>query len=70
MLRIRPYKTTDAQTVLSWIPNEKVFYQWSAGTLGQYPPSLSDFSKLGELMQFTALEDKEIVGYFTLRNTG
>ena len=70
MLRIRPYKTTDAKTVLSWIPNEKVFYQWSAGTLGQYPPSLADFSKLGELMQFTALEDKEIVGYFTLRNTG
>ena len=34
MLRIRPYKPSDAETVLSWCRDEKSFYQWTAGILG------------------------------------
>ena len=33
MLRIRPYKASDADTILSWCQDEKTFYQWSAGTV-------------------------------------
>ncbi len=28
MIRVRPYKDTDADTILSWCKDEKSFYQW------------------------------------------
>lgn len=37
MIRVRPYKDTDADTILSWSKDEKSFYQWTAGVLGNYP---------------------------------
>ena len=33
MIRIRPYKASDVNTILSWCQDEKVFYQWTAGIL-------------------------------------
>ncbi len=32
-----PYQEQDAQKVISWITSERMFYQWSAGVLGDYP---------------------------------
>ena len=43
MLRIRPYKASDADTILSWCQDEKTFYQWSAGILGNYPITQNEF---------------------------
>ena len=37
MIGIRPYKPEDAATILSWCRDEKAFYKWSAGVLGDYP---------------------------------
>lgn len=37
MLRLRPYKSCDARYISKWINDEKSFYQWSAGKLGEYP---------------------------------
>ena len=37
MLKIRPYKPEDCQTILSWCGGERAFYQWTAGVLGDYP---------------------------------
>lgn len=37
MLYLRPYKPCDAGKVVSWIIDEKAFYQWSAGRMGTYP---------------------------------
>lgn len=37
MIRIRPYKTSDAEAILSWCQDEKAFYQWTAGVLSNYP---------------------------------
>lgn len=68
MIRIRPYKPSDAETVLSWCRDEKTFYQWTAGMIGTYPPSVASFESLGSLMRFTALDDQEVVGFFTARN--
>lgn len=70
MIRIRPFKASDTNTVLSWCQDEKAFYQWTAGIIGPYPPSEAQFAKLNRLMQFTALDEKEIVGFFTMRNPG
>ena len=70
MLRIRPYKATDADTILSWCRNEKAFYQWTAGILGNYPITPKAFKFVESLMPFTAFDETGIVGVFTLRNPG
>ena len=68
MIRIRPYKPSDADAILSWCQSEKAFYQWTAGVIGTYPPSKESFAQLDKLMRFTALDEKEVVGFFTARN--
>ena len=35
MLRLRTYKKEDADTIISWSKDEKAFYQWSAGVMGE-----------------------------------
>lgn len=68
MIRLRPYKESDAEKILSWCADEKSFYQWTAGVIGEYPVTKEQFDRLGTLMRFTALDEKEVVGFFTLRN--
>lgn len=68
MIRIRPYKTTDADTILSWCRDERTFYQWSAGVMGKYPISNEQFTFVEKLMPFTAFDEKGILGFFTFRN--
>ena len=70
MLRIRPYKPQDAETILSWCRDEKAFYQWSAGMLGGYPAAPEALRFVEALMPFTAFDEEGIVGFFTLRNPG
>ena len=67
MLRLRPYKKDDAETIMSWIKDEKVFYKWTAGILGEYPISVEQFNAVSNLMAFTAIDDYEIRGFFTMR---
>ena len=68
MIRIRPYKASDADTILSWCQEEKAFYQWTAGKFGNYPITQKDFCFVESLMPFTAFDETGIVGFFTLRN--
>lgn len=70
MLEIRPYKTADAETILSWCREEKAFYQWTAGILGEYPITQNEFRFVESLIPFTALDETGIVGFFTLRQPG
>ena len=70
MLGLRPYKTDDADTILSWCKNERAFYQWSAGIMGKYPITREEFGFVESLMAFTAFDENGIVGFFTLRNPG
>ena len=70
MIRIRPYMPTDGDSILSWCRDERVFYQWTAGIIGEYPPTAERFDLLGRLTRFTAIDEKEIVGFFTMRNPG
>lgn len=67
MLRLRPYKKDDAETIMSWIKDEKAFYKWTAGILGEYPISVEQFNAVSNLMAFTAIDDNEIIGFFTMR---
>lgn len=68
MIRIRPYKALDANTILSWCQDEKEFYQWTAGILGDYPVTQEEFGFVEALMPFTAFDETGVVGFFTLRN--
>ena len=70
MLRIRPYKAADARTILSWCRDERAFYQWTAGILGDFPITEDAFRFVESLMPFTAFDETGIVGFFTLRNPG
>ncbi len=68
MIRIRPYKAADANTILSWCQDEIAFYKWTAGVLGNYPITQNEFRSVESLMPFTAFDETGIVGFFTLRN--
>ncbi|MBQ5674764.1 MAG: GNAT family N-acetyltransferase [Lachnospiraceae bacterium] len=70
MIRIRPYKSSDASKILSWCQDEKSFYMWSAGILGSFPVTEKEFRFVESLMPFTAVDDEEIVGFFTFRHPG
>ncbi len=59
---------TDAENILSWPMDEKAFYQWTAGMLGEYPLSKERFARTGGLMRFTLLDGQAPAGFFTLRN--
>lgn len=67
MLRLRPYNKNDADVILSWSKDKISFYKWSTGVMGKYPISKKKFSFVENLMAFTAIEDDEIVGFFTMR---
>jgi len=70
MLRLRPYNREDADTIISWSKDEKEFYQWSAGVMGEYPLNPEKFLFVDSLMAFIAFDENGIVGFFTLRNPG
>ena len=67
MIRLRPYNVTDAEIILSWIKDETAFYKWTAGVLGAYPLSVEQFNAVSNLMAFSAIDDNELVGFFTMR---
>jgi len=67
MIRLRPYNENDADIILSWSNNERAFYEWSAGVLGEYPITKEQFGFVNSLMAFTAIDDDDIVGFFTMR---
>ena len=67
MLRLRPYNKDDAETIMSWVKDERAFYKWTAGVLGEYPLSVEQFNAVSRLMAFTAIDDNEMVGFFILR---
>lgn len=67
MLRLRSYNKNDAKTIMSWIKDEKSFYKWTVGVLGEYTISVEQFNMVSNFMAFTAIDDNEIVGFFTMK---
>lgn len=70
MLRLRPYHSNDAEQILSWSKDAEAFYKWTAGVLGEYPLWVEQFHSVTNLMAFTAIDDDEVVGFFTMRKPG
>ncbi len=67
MLKLRPYTSADAAIILSWCRDEKSFYQWSAGVLGEFPITEKEFRFVEGLMPFVAFDESGAAGFFTLR---
>ncbi len=68
MIRIRPYKATDADVILSWCKDDRAFYQWTAGVMGDFPITDKEFGFVEKLMPFTAFDENGALGFFTFRN--
>lgn len=53
MLRLRPYKSCDADTITKWIKSEYAFRQWSADRYEQYPITPDDMNSYYDNYQNT-----------------
>ena len=42
MIRLRPYKAYDAQTIIKWFKDEYSFRQWCADRYEKYPIAFDD----------------------------
>lgn len=78
MLRLRPYKRSDAKYIVRWVTEEKMFYQWSAGRMGAFPLTADRlnayYDSYGEVPDFwtmTAFDEEGIPrGQFIMRYPG
>ena len=72
MIKIRPYRSTDASTVVAWIAEEREFFQWCGNRFGTYPMSAEEFNgcfdgqKGEDDFQMTALDETGVIGFFNV----
>ncbi len=80
MLRLRPYKPCDAETVISWIKDEAAFRRWSTDRYESYPITAADMNRKymecnGDCTEsdnfypMTAFDESGIVGHLIMRFT-
>jgi len=74
MLRLRPYRRSDAGIVISWIKNERMFRFWCADRFENYPITADDLNNqyenspgCDEVYHFTAYDETGIVGHINIR---
>lgn len=76
-LRLRPYRTKDSEKIVEWYKDERTFYRWCAGILGEYPITSEQFDKAmsnridsDNFFPFVAFNEEGIQGFFTMRVPG
>lgn len=76
LIRLRPYKACDAETIVSWIKDEITFRQWCADRYERYPITADDmnrhyngFAYEDNFYQMTAFDETGIVGHLIMRFT-
>ena len=80
MLRLRPYKISDAKTILSWCKDEAAFRKWTSDRYEAFPITESDMNKKyvdnnGDCIEpdnfypMTAFDETGIVGHLIIRYT-
>ena len=75
MTELRPYEENHAETVLSWIPDEKTMKMWSVDRFTHFPITAqelneyySSFSPSDNFSVWTFCDDGETVGHITLKH--
>ncbi len=80
MLRLRPYKNSDAKYIVSWIKDEVSLRKWSSDRYGAYPITAEDVnqkyvdnngdcSEEDNFYPMTAFDENGVVGHLILRFT-
>ena len=74
MLRLRPFVPDDAKTIVSWITDERMFYEWTADRYNRYPIGPEDvlaqygpFLAAGAFFPMTAEDEDGPAGHLILR---
>ena len=79
-LRLRQYKSCDAESIVSWIKDEEALRKWSSDRFGDFPITSEDinnkyFNNNGDCTEpdnfypLTAFDDSGAVGHLILRYT-
>ncbi len=79
-LRLRPYKSCDAENIISWIKDEEALRKWSSDRFGDYPITSDDINSKylkhnGDCIEtdnfypMTAFDEGGVVGHLILRYT-
>ncbi|MBD5462174.1 MAG: GNAT family N-acetyltransferase [Lachnospiraceae bacterium] len=79
-LRLRPYKTCDAKTIVTWIHDEISLRKWSADRYEAFPVTEEDMnkkymecngdcSKRDDFYPMTAFDESGVVGHLIMRFT-
>ena len=76
MLRLRPYKTTDAEKIITWTDDERSFRKWSADRYDHYPISADDMNRYYDQFrdkddhyEMTAFDESGVLGHLIMRFT-
>ena len=77
MLRLRPFRTVDAKTIVTWTSKPEEFYMWSVGLLGNFPVSeqrlleaVSARDYNSKYFPLVVFDDDGLVGFLTVRTPG
>ena len=77
MLGLRPFRSPDAKTIITWTSEPEEFYKWSAGMMGDFPVSekkllevVSGREDNTKFFPFVAFDENDPVGFFTIRIPG
>lgn len=80
MLRLRPYKTSDAGTIIAWCKDEEVFRKWTSDRYESFPITEEDMNRKyidnnGDCAEpdnfypMTAFDEDGIAGHLIMRFT-
>ena len=73
MFTIREYNEKDAETIVSWISDERMLRQWSADKYESFPITADDMNAFyAEIREnggkpYSFYEDDKLIGHFVLR---
>lgn len=77
MIRLRPYKSCDAEEIISWIKDDATYMQWSGGRFGPFPITPDNInskyrnnggcSESDNFYPFTAFNENGLVGHLIMR---
>lgn len=77
MFRLRPYRSGDAKEIVKWCKEKEAFYKWTAGIMGDFPLTEERLQEVtsgrkdsDKYFPFVAVNDGQVVGFFTLRHPG
>lgn len=81
-MRLRPYKSCDAEVIEAWIQDKDVFLKWGGERFGEFPINASviddkycksngDCVEPDNFYPWVAMDDEgKVVGHFIMRYTG